>query len=309
MDRGFYFSSSSYLVSNTSWVLSPRFCFSIFFRAFSPGIVFKIIDDSKTYLSVTYNITIQYKFTSTDGINNFTHIVNYSYSNQWAFYTFNLIQYQGYFYYSAPGLSENILGKEFRMDSNSAKFYFGSQLNDSFQGFITYSALKNTNLCLSKTSTYINCLYNQYQSPSCLNSPSTCSNPFIVDSSCRLCFSTNCTSCTGYLPEDCNSCSTGDLNTCYIGKNCLEGFGFNCTSCKPGFTLSKGLCINTPTNFSTIVLRLDKFTQYQGEFFQSGADASTYSPFNNPEPDDPKALSNRGYWFNYTQYMYASSLV
>ena len=29
LDRGFYFNTKSFLVSNTSWVLSPRFCFSI----------------------------------------------------------------------------------------------------------------------------------------------------------------------------------------------------------------------------------------------------------------------------------------
>jgi hypothetical protein len=74
-----------------------------------------------------------------------------------------------------------------------------------------------------------------------------------------------------------------------------------------GFILSNGLCLSPPNDFKTITLSFDYFVQYQGGLFQSGANASTYSPFNNPESDDPKALNMRGYMFEYGDYMIAKN--
>ena len=120
-DRGFYFDSNSFIVSNTSWVLGPTFCFSIFYRALSPGIIFKIIDDSKFYLSFSYDISILFHISAFDGINYFT--LNYSkpYINQWNSDALILHQVRDYFVISVYGIADYYYYKEFRMDSNSAK--------------------------------------------------------------------------------------------------------------------------------------------------------------------------------------------
>ena len=42
---------------------------------------------------------------------------------------------------------------------------------------------------------------------------------------------------------------------------------------------------------------------YYGDIFQSGAVASTYAPFNNPEIDDPWPLIGRGSCFSTGKYI------
>ena len=53
-DRGFYFTDKTQLVSDTSWVVSPNFCFSITFKAFADGTIFQIKDGNKNYLQIVY---------------------------------------------------------------------------------------------------------------------------------------------------------------------------------------------------------------------------------------------------------------
>ena len=300
-DRGFYFSSSSYLVSNISWILSPTFCFSILYRVLSPGIIFEITDDSRLYFGFMYNSSIIYHLNVFNRDDEISLIVSKPENNQWSADVFIFTQYRDYINVYLSGTVQSIYSKEFRMNTNLANYYFGSPSGT----FI----IKNSNSFASKASSINNCLYNQYLGSSCIDNPSSCSIPFSIDSSCRNCSSPYCKSCSGYLPEHCESCSTEALDLCLFGKNCLNGSLLICFDCEKNFILVDGLCIYPPTNFSTTVLRLDKFTMYQGDYFQSGLNASTYSPFNNPENDDPIALKNRGYFFNNSQNMVAKNFV
>jgi hypothetical protein len=51
---------------------------------------------------------------------------------------------------------------------------------------------------------------------------------------------------------------------------------------------------------------LAPFQQLYGGVFQSGANAATYAPFNNPEQDDPYPVKSRGLFFNGTSYLTTS---
>jgi hypothetical protein len=198
---------------------------------------------------------------------------------------------------------------EFRMDTDQAKFMLGAPNNSSFQGFLAYLTMKNSLSCYGNFLLSNPCGFNQYLSAGlCIN----CSNYntevlFCIRNSSNLCFSNSCNNCSSYMFENCSEESTEDL--AIKGRNCETGSGFNCTDCKSGFSLSQGLCIFPPSNPSKIVLRLDDFEEFQGGFFQSGVNSSTYSPFNNPEKDDPIAMSNRGYYFASNLFMRTESLV
>ena len=42
IDRGFYFSSNSHLISSTSWVVGPKFCLVIYYQGFTSGSILSI---------------------------------------------------------------------------------------------------------------------------------------------------------------------------------------------------------------------------------------------------------------------------
>ena len=193
------------------------------------------------------------------------------------------------------------------MDSNSSIFEIGSSTNQGFQGFITYSLVKNSNICYSKDLPANNCLFNQYLSGTCRNC-SESTYPFCIGLYSSLCHSANCTSCDGYYSDSCKTCRDPSLELCILGKNCASGSGFNCTVCMTGFCFISGLCLNPPSPFVSLTLDFDTFGQFKGEIFQSGSDPLTYSPFNNPDPDDPVALSQRGFSFNKNQFMAAKNI-
>ena len=307
IDRGFYFFSSYYLISNTSWVLSPRFCIGIYYKALNPGILFQVSDDERSYLSVIYNVTLQIWVNTTNGTHYFNQVYSFSYNNQWAMNTFWFRQQNNYFQIYGFGRDELTFYREFRMETTDAKFSIGASNNSSFSGFLAYLSLKNSNICVGKSARINDCLFNQYYNFGCHDCPSDCSlYPFCNRDSSNVCYSNSCGGCKGYLLDQCEDLNIETFN---LGKNCESGSGFSCDKCVNGYTSFNGLCILSPTNFTTITLRLDLFTKYQGDYFQSGLNASTYSPFNNPEEDDPVALSSRGYWFNHTQHMTALDMV
>ena len=56
-------------------------------------------------------------------------------------------------------------------------------------------------------------------------------------------------------------------------------------------------------------MKFDQFDKLKGNLVQSGQNASTYSPFNNPESDDPVAISLRGHMFlNSSHFMKADEI-
>jgi hypothetical protein len=91
-----------------------------------------------------------------------------------------------------------------------------------------------------------------------------------------------------------------------LEKNCAAGYTFNCSLCNSSsFEIIGGLCLNPPYGYNANALKFpvtsaifDSFQQFYGEIFQSGADSSTWAPFNNPDNDDPLPAKNRGLYFD-----------
>jgi hypothetical protein len=55
-------------------------------------------------------------------------------------------------------------------------------------------------------------------------------------------------------------------------------------------------------------VKFDRIQQFVGGVFQSGANASTFAPFNLPEKDDPVPMKQRGYFFNAGTFMMTKNL-
>ena len=212
LDRGLYFFSSSVLIANTSWIMSPTFCFSIFYRAFYPGIIFKVFDESKVYLSLRYNKSIIIEHYYTDGLLDLYKEYSWDYLNDshgWANSIFRFVQGNGAFYGSLNSIGGLSTNGEFRMDSVNTKYMIGSQSNASFQGFVSYFGMKNNFDIGFKNGYGTDCLFGQYLDIYCKNVSDSCEvAPHRIRSSCDLCYSSVCSKCHGYLLEHCEEFSS-----------------------------------------------------------------------------------------------------
>ena len=70
-ERGLYFSKTSVLISNTSWILAPDFRLHISFRLISPGVIFEATSGVNKFFEFFGNIT-----SLTAGINYYVNGVN-----------------------------------------------------------------------------------------------------------------------------------------------------------------------------------------------------------------------------------------
>ena len=317
-DRGFYFHSTSYLISNTSWVLAPNFCLSIIFRPLGQGIIFQISDGLKNFISISYTTSILIQFYYHNGTHENQQKNEFLADPYWNMFVFRHEQKAGgTVFVSNPGWNDFYNNREFRMDSNNAKFIIGESNGSTFKGFLSYLCMKNSNYCRHKWYPSNICLFNQYYfKGACLDCLSTCTNNQVcVRGSCNICYSDSCSGCDGYFYNDCKNgrnylASNQDfLEYSNLGKNCNSGVGMRCSDCYSTAIKSNELCIEKISNFSHLILDFSDLSQYKGTFFQSGKNASTYSPYNYPEKDDPKALSYRGYIFRNQQIMYANNIV
>ena len=138
IDRGFYFYSSSYLLSATSWVIAPNFCFTMFLRPVDTGIIFQVKNETTTFFEMRLEkdeIVLEYAFIS-NGVGDFhQESLAYKQKNWRSVYVriYHTIDYMATFIGS---FWKTYTSREFRMDTQDALFTIGSQNNKSFQGFI-----------------------------------------------------------------------------------------------------------------------------------------------------------------------------
>ena len=138
----------------------------------------------------------------------------------------------------------------------------------------------------------------------------------IRGTSCNYCYSDNCAVCNGYSLQECTKCTDSQYSIpeCgLVGLNCQTGGLFSCTNCGT-FTLIDGLCLESPFEYNPNTLnapvvdaQFDTFKMYY-DVFSSGADPTTYSPWNMGAgtDSDPIAVKSRGLYFDATNYLTAS---
>ena len=192
IDRGFYFFSSSFLVSNTSWILAPDFCIGIFLKVITPGLILQIKDNFNNYFSLSYGASFEIDYLYWNSTDMFHQKHNFAgYFQNWLMIHFRIVQYQGSIYVSAHEVYSFFHQREFRMDSNQSLVWIGDSNNLSFQGFISHISIKNSKECSYKINLIVPCDINRYYfNKSCVLNTNQCpENLLQTRASCNICYS------------------------------------------------------------------------------------------------------------------------
>ena len=318
-DRGFFFNSSSKLWHDKQWWYpAPNFSLRLLYRVLSDGIIFEIINLGIAYFSISqYSGLLETSFILTDSSNfNATTSIYLTATNTWNTLLISSCQQSDVITIRIGDNFNSINSKEFRAQSQYFYWYIGGSLiNTSFTGFLweiigDNSVITNYNIKYDIN----NCGYNQYSTSSgCVDCNAMCSTwPWCTASNCNNCFSQRCTECTGFGYSDCINCSNDPLNftnsgaLCKLSLNCATGTSyFNCSMCLNGYELIGLFClysllpsVSTPPEIPSVNIIFSEISESYGGIFMSGNTSSTYSPFNNPQSEDPVFLKNRGLYFN-----------
>ena len=102
--------------------------FKHFYRAFYPGIIFKVFDSSKVYFMLKYDTKIIFQNYYTDGVLDYSkenYWSNYD-SGMWTYGIFRITQNNAVIYIYCIRCSGSVTNGEFRMDSVNSTFMIGS---------------------------------------------------------------------------------------------------------------------------------------------------------------------------------------
>ena len=326
-ERGFYFQSSSQLVSNVNYILGPDLTFRFCLRIKSDGTIFEATSGGIIYFKIyalSGIVTAEWYLASSSASS--IHIINlYTYTTGWSCSFLYSSQASGQFSMTISSTTTTLSGLEFRGQVSNMLMYFGGSTSGlSFTGFFHKIYADNSASITSKLLAPANsCEYNEFYTPSTglCAACTACSEtwPWCVRASCSICYSDSCSSCSGFGYEDCSACSNANTAPdCVLGKNCLVGNGvFNCITCSSGHVNIDGLCLVAPYAYnpaalSTPVISTDfnTFQQHYGGIFQSGSNGNTWGPFNSPDTDDPIPLKSRGLYFDgVSRYLVSTSTV
>ncbi|CAG9321670.1 unnamed protein product [Blepharisma stoltei] len=283
--RGLYFSSGSYLESNTPIYLSHSFSIGLWMFVVGSGSVLEKQDFLYMNELGAFTLTLESPLQATTTISTASlTITNWNYISLTVKYSLGASTITVYLNDSpqAPIVSNNFI---FR-DIVGKTLLLGKSNASSFNGFIYHFSLWNTpitdfssqiaNLC--GTGLGSNCLWpcdmNHYYSGSSCTSCSTCSLGCRLGTTCNICYDLLCDKCTGFTSGLCFHCvahasvSSGSCtcDTNYIvstdGLSCIWGCAPNCsgcsgtlstqcTSCNPGYFFLNGICYaHCPTGYT-----------------------------------------------------------
>ena len=321
-DRGLYFTNSSQLVSNTSWILGPYFSICLSVNIKKKGIIFQILDDDQIIFSISGDQT---SFTAEIFFYNLgfnkTEKRTASHEDAWA----SVCMMIGSYPYGVRwtfGKTYDLKNYEFRGQIEGLKYSFGERNGTAFEGFLYDGYLYNDAKFLKQMSMpSSNCGFNEYTNyKSCVPCNLDCPQwPWCVRSSCNRCYSPDCIQCDNYSKNSCTECSLDTNSSCNPGYKCLDGSHLNCSKCESGYINIKEVCTippykYDPNNLNAPVINT-KFKDFQEfyDIFQSGSNSSTYAPYFNPEIDDPYPMVSRGLAFisgkkNYLKSIHPISL-
>ena len=306
-DRGFYFPKGSQLYSTTSWIIAPSFSLSLYINILEDGEILKFKINNTTIIklkSISGVLNFSALYTDCSSNKQYIKSIYYTYTSNWNY----LVIYHNQKNNSNYILFNNVVATpsayEFRADSDAIAVIGGS-----FKGFISQLLFLNTfDIYTYLFNALPTCISYQFYSSTSCNNCTTNTWPWCVrNASNSICYSANCSSCIGYGYSECLACSNGNIAPdCSTNSVCKTSAGtFNCTSCTSSHTLIDGLCLRLPYKYNVSALNTPivninfaNIAQFYGDLFQSGANSATYSPFNNPEADDPLSVKSRGIYFN-----------
>ena len=315
-ERGFYFVTTSRLISSINYIIGPDFTLRFCIKIKSDGAIFEAYSQTTSYFkleSLSGTVTANWYLTSLSTSSTFS-LPSFSYTNSWVTVVMYSSQSSGLFTMYMNGHQSTVTGFEFRGQVADLLCYFGGAApGGSYTGFLYEMHADNlvtTSYLLAAPS--IACEYNEYFSLStgtcqaCTGCTETW--PWCARSACSVCYSTSCATCTGFGYSFCDSC-VDSVNhiapNCVLGLHCTAGSGvFSCTSCSSGYTLVDGLCLVQPYGYiagataAVVDMNFNTFAKFYGGIFQSGSNDATWGPFQSPEVDDPIPAKSRGLYFD-----------
>ena len=318
-ERGFYFASTSSLVSNRNWIIGPICFLHILVKIDQEGGIFKVGNSEIEHFYVYFangHVNIDVLVYKNENEQIYT-LRQTAIKGEWITFIFSSNLKLGLTEFQITNLPIQKLYKGEILPTPGLNFTIGG----SFAGFIYELILGNTYFPYYAPNAFPpTCEFNQFYNNNlntCQDCPSSCSDwPWCIRDSCNTCFSDQCFECDGLGLFDCLSCNnTFEAPYCESPINCLSGLLFNCTECQEGFIKSNGLCINTPIPYTddsiypAFNIKFEDITEIYGGFFQSGNDSTTFAPFNNQEIDDPYPVFKRGLYFNSTSNLQSIGLV
>ena len=310
-DRGMYFAQNTYLSLDTSPTPAPSLVILMWVRVGTAGTIFDIQGDSGYF-------TIQASSSGTGGFNyglslrictdpstcslfspTFTssslrlptnHIV-WRYlsiqSVQLTSNSFTCTQNIDEIQYSSSTSGVNTIG----LSSEIFAWTLGSA-SGGFEGFVYalsgYNSDAYTDLSLISPPNCGPSFY--FENGACYACDSSCTlSPLwcVRGTDCSICYSDQCTSCTGFSSGLCS----GEV----CPNNCVEcSDSKTCTVCDTGYLLNQD-----PSSGSYCLdnFRVYLMSNWIPQIVTSGSDSATYFQ-NNPDPDDPIAYPCRGFYFN-----------
>ena len=293
--QGFYSAEGSSLVLKTSYIPAPDLTLKLWIMLLSPGIIFNI-NSTETYLQLSiasgfysidimtcntgYNLCgLSSVLTATSPSNLWENLILTTTQASFTSVTISIIYNYSPVFTTTLVECENSVG----ISGDNYSWYIGND-SSGFRGFI-YS-LQGLNGVDTSLQAFVNppsCLPDTYwDGVTCAVCSYACGTwPWCIRSTCNLCYSTGCTTCTGF---DSSLCTAGGCSA-----NCLVcTSATTCTQCSMGFLLTSSACA------LTITASLLSYTIPTGMI--SGANKQTYYQYN-PEADDPFPQVDRGFYF------------
>ena len=314
-DRGMYIPQGAYLTLDTRPIPSPLFAIIMWVRVLDPGVIFQITGDTQylvievaaTESSLSYFCSIRVCVSpssctlntptlylpcgSTSAPANIDLMWRYLVIQveQTSSNFFNINEYLDAVGYFGTVSAVNTIGLHSETftwqigDSSSGFGAFLYQITGSYPASYNNLAVVMPPLCNP---------YYYFEDGNCYSCGGTCSiSPLwcVRGTDCSICYSNQCSSCTGFSADLCSA------NSC--PSDCLEcSDGSTCSICASGYMLMSYTYWGT---FCFDNFKAHFMTNTIPSFLNSGADPTTYFQ-NSPESDDPIGYPCRGFYFDGT---------
>ena len=314
--QGFYIQSSSYMIGTSNWVPSPDLTISMWVLILSDGDLFDVSTSStsniEVYISLSVYILQVYLLSQLLGLSVLNLYSGVITTSAWELMVFSVRQTSSSMVTLKIGQngstsSTSLSGYEARY-SSPYDWSLGSPFGSSMKGYVyhvrAYNGVDSTVLASVSPPS---CAFNYYwDGSSCHQCGSGCATwPWCISgSTCSPCYNSNCAYCDGFAADQC-FCADGEVypSCCQIGCAACSSF-WVCTTCSTGYynlaSICLGYCASGSCTSLTASALIDVvFNTFLGSYagFVTGANANTYYPFNNPDPDDPMPIYNRGLYF------------
>ncbi|CAG9335184.1 unnamed protein product [Blepharisma stoltei] len=331
LDRGFYFATSSGIISDRNLIPGLYFILKLWIKPFVDGDMLNVQIGQTTYIRIWADLGAFKLSALVLDSNGFQAQVvessTISYYSSWHYVSIYINQISCdtgsiNFEINKQEAGTTILsGYEINFPSGAYTWTLGNTGGrNSFRGFIYWlQARADNDASYPAITPIVDCVDKQYWDGAlCQDCDINCPTwPWCIrGSDCKYCHIEDCSVCTGYSANSCTSCYTGIPPLCcdHLGRECSQTW--TNTLCSNGVP-NEGVCLyETPYGWWNCggsscfeVLAADFNGPFQGIYSSAlvtGSNSTTYNYWNFPEASDPFPAKNRGLYFNSSQFLSGS---